>query len=1022
MNGELYGSLKLPPPTRSAPNLVTLTGTVVPTAGVADVCLDNGIVLYNVVLTSGMGVPLLIGTDVLEANDGVLDYSQNVLMLGSRKYSFIQQLTRSPGVAEVLLESDLDQLTGQYKDVFYDEVRGLQEATGLLPMGIETVGDPVYQRPYRAALTKRQVIETEIDQMLTDGVIEPSSSPWASPVTLVPKKDGTWRFCVDYRGLNERTKKDRFPLPHVQDVFDNAGKGRVFSTLDLKSGYWQLPVAAEDQEKTAFICHRGQFSYKRVSFGLANAPAHFQRTMSRVLAPLLGVCALVYIDDIIVYSRDLAEHVQHLRQVFDLLRAHGLQLKRGKCVFGQPSVELLGYRIDARGIAPLPGKTRAIADLPPPKSVSEIRRFLGMTNYYRQCVPDYAKVAEPIVRLTRKSEDFKWGPAQGHAFGDLKALLVSPAVMAHPDAFAPYRLYTDACDYAIGGILCQMDTNGVERVIQYISHQLNPVQRRWATIEKEAFAVVYALQKLRPYLLGAEFTVYTDHKPLKSLFTKEMANTKIQRWAVLLAEYGAKIEYRQGRNNIRADMLSRITTSEMTEPLPVSVITRGMSDPAEVNIDDQVGICRRYGLKPAEVRRAQVADYPTEIEEAQYDEESDFTYTDRVLRSERLPQQGAALLARIVLPPRYQTDVIRQAHENSGHSGSIKTMKRVQEDFVWKGMRRDVRTHIDGCAICKAFHSSSARAPPRDVDVPLTPMQMIGMDFIGPFREDNVECRYVLTLIDYTSGWAEAYRTIGQTSAEVIDSLTQEFIPRHGVPRVLVADNASCFTSAEFERFAEQAGIELRHSTPYHPQGNSRVERFNGTIKRLIAKACKNHPEEWYMHVNAALAAYRTAVSETTGFTPFYLLYGRRAQVPLETFLSARRDEFGNRLDELAGAYQEARENTENARKYNRARLAARANVDASLRVGDTVIVKAEEAVTNTSKWDPQFQVIRVEGTTHWLRHQVTGQERRVHREKVRLVDPELVWDGLPRRPRRQQARPAPIRQSARLQSKVQEH
>ena len=380
LNVSTYESFNLPSPTRSAPDLVTLTGTRVPTAGVVDICLDTGLVLNNVVLTSGMGVPLLIGTGLLEANEGVLDYSLNVLRLGEFRYKFIRRLTKSPGVAEVLLRSDLDKLTDDYGDVFFNEARGLQEATGLLPMRIETVGDPVYQRPYRAALTKRQVIEQEIDQMLADGVIEPSSSPWASPVTLVPKKDGTWRFCVDYRGLNERTKKDRFPLPHVQDVFDNAGKGRVFSTLDLKSGYWQLPVAAEDQEKTDFICHRGQFSYKRVSFGLAKAPAHFQRTMSRVLAPLLGVCALVYIDDIIVYSRDLAEHVKHLRQVFDLLRAHGLQLKRGKCVFGQPSVELLGYRIDARGIAPLPGKTRAIADLPPPKSVSEIRRFLGMTN------------------------------------------------------------------------------------------------------------------------------------------------------------------------------------------------------------------------------------------------------------------------------------------------------------------------------------------------------------------------------------------------------------------------------------------------------------------------------------------------------------------------------------------------------------------------------------------------------------------------------------------------------------------
>ena len=467
-----------------------------------------------------------------------------------------------------------------------------------------------------------------------------------------------------------------------------------------------------------------------------------------------------------------------------------------------------------------------------------------------------------------------------------------------------------------------------------------------------------------------------------------MANTKIQRWAVLLAEYGAKIEYRQGRNNIRADMLSRITTSEMAEPLPVSVVTCGMSDPAKDDNSDRVGSCKRYGVKPAEVRKAQVADYAEEIEEAQY---SDFTYIDLVLRIERLPQQGASLLAHIVLPPRYQSDVIRQAHESSGHSGSIKTMKRIQEDFVWKGMRRDVCTHVDGCARCKAFHVSSARAPPREVEVPLTPMQMVAIDFIGPFREDNVECRYVLTLIDYTSGWAEAYRTIGQTTGEAIDSLTQELFPRHGVPRVLVADNASCFRSAEFERFALHAGIELRHSTLYHPQGNSRVERFNGTIKQLVAKSCSNHPETWYMHVNAALAAYRSAVSETTGFTPFYLLYGRRAQVPLETFLSARRDEFGNQLDDLATAYQEPRDNTERACKYNRLCLAARANVDVSLRMGDTVVVKAEEALTNTSKWDPQFQVIRVEGTTHWLRHHVTGQERWVHREKIRLVDPELV-------------------------------
>ena len=954
----------------------------------------------EVIVSSGMGVPLLIGTDTLERFGGVINYMNDVVMINGKNYPFESRVTTLPGVAEVLTPTELGELLENYKDVFYDGARGLTEAHGLPPMQIITDGPPIYQRPYRAALTKRHVIDESVDEMLADGVIEPSISPWASPVTLVPKRDGTWRFCVDYRKLNDITTKDRYPLPHIQDIFDSVGQGRIFSTLDLKSGYWQLPVDERDRDKTAFVCHRGQFQYRRVSFGLANAPSYFQRAMTQVLAPLLGVCVLVYIDDIVIYSRTKNEHMSHLRQVLDLIRGHGLQLKKSKCEFGQPAVELLGYRIDARGITPLAIKTEAIRELTPPKDVKGVRSFLGMTNYYRQTMPGYAEVAEPVVNLTRKEVPFHWGLAQQGAFEALKALLVSPHVMAHPQVDQPYKLYTDACDYAIGGILCQTDTQGVERVVQYISHQLNPVQRRWATIEKEAYAVIYALQKLRPYLLGAEFTVYTDHKPLKSLFTKEMKNTRIERWSVLLSEYGAKIEYRKGKNNIRADMLSRITSSSAAESLPIAVVTRSMREPDTDDLD-RVGTAARYGLAPRDVRAAQLADYSKEIEEALYDEDSDYTYTDKVLRSERMPFAGATTLERIVLPSAFRTEVIKQAHTMSGHQGTTKTMKRIQEDFVWGGMRRHVREFVSTCAICQAYHTRVARTPMAEVDIPPTPMQHLGMDFIGPFRADPAGNKYVLTIIDYTSGWAEAYGTEGPTTAAVIEALTREFIPRHGVPRVIVTDNASCFTSRAWKDFTKQAGFECRHSTPYHPQGNSKVERFNGTIKRLIAKACRNNPDDWFRHVGAALGAYRTSISESTGFSPFHLLYGRRAEVPLERLLGTEQGAFGNRLDDLASAYKEARKNTETSRRYNRRKIAARANVDTSLRVGDTVTVKAEEASTNTSKWDPQYEVYRVEGTTHFVRHQGTGRERRLHREKLTLVDPHIIWDELPNRPRR---------------------
>ena len=396
------------------------------------------------------------------------------------------------------------------------------------------------------------MIDDAIEEMLEEGVIRNSASPWASPVTLVPKKDGSIRFCVDYRRVNSVTEKDTSPLPLIQDIFDQVGGSAIYSTLDLKSGYWQLPVAEADIHKTAFRCHRGLFEFVRMPFGLANAPAVFQRTMDRLMADLIGVCVLVYLDDIVVYSTSIQDHHKHLQLVFDRLRNAGLRLKPTKCHFGMSEVKLLGYILSGAGIRTDPEKVVAINNLGSPESVPEVRSFLGMTGYYRQCIPDYAKIAEPLVALTRKHEQFSWTSTRQEAFESLKMLLTSSHVMAAPRLDRPYKLYTDACDYAIGGILVQEDDQGIEKVIQYISHALPATQRKWAVVEKEAYAVVYAIQKLRPYLYGADFTVYTDHKPLTCLFTRQLNNTKVQRWAVLLAEYGAKIRVSPGKKQHQA--------------------------------------------------------------------------------------------------------------------------------------------------------------------------------------------------------------------------------------------------------------------------------------------------------------------------------------------------------------------------------------------------------------------------------------------------------------------------------------
>jgi transposase InsO family protein len=576
--------------------------------------------------------------------------------------------------------------------------------------------------------------------------------------------------------------------------------------------------------------------------------------------------------------------------------------------------------------------------------------------------------------------------------------------MAYPDVRRPYRLYTDACDYAIGGILVQTDDTGVEKVIQYISHQLSSTQRRWATIEKEAYAVIYAITKLRTYLFGADFVVLTDHKPLKSLFTKEMANTKVQRWAVLLAEYGAKIEYREGKNNIRADMLSRIESDAASE---VALITESSSDPPDhVTIDDVVSL-DIDNIDKNELIRQQKDEFTSEWQDAEDEAtDADYSIVNGVLCSELPPYPGASVYPRIMITKAYRQRLIQTAHEELGHLGATKTQKRLVEAYVWPGLRKGVREYIRLCPTCEMHHRRPVRVAMQEVDIPPTPMQMVGLDLIGPFTADQ-GYKYLLTAIDYHSGWAEAMPMRDQSAAELIRAISTEFIPRHGHPRIFLSDNGQGFGSLAWETFLAQAHIKCQRSTPAYPQGNGKIERLNRTIKDLIAKLVRNKPSQWLSKTSAALAAYRNAVSNVTGFTPFYLLYGRRSRVPLEALLSHEQS-FGNRLDDLAEAYRLARTNNEASRRYNRANLQRRANVATSLSIGDTVTVKAEERVTNSSRWDPQWEVYRVRGTTHWIRNQNTGRERKLHRVKLTLVDPDIVWDEVPERPRRQfQKRPS---------------
>ena len=670
---------------------------------------------------------LILGCDVLA--DSIINLKRGLLTIQGKTWPLSRSRSFAMGVFGSVLPTTGNEVFNaiicENADIFSTK-QTPQDSSILPPMKIITTGPPICQPAYRTPLLKRTVINTCIDDMLQQGIIRRSVSPWASPVTLVPKKDSTPRFCIDYRKLNAVTVPDRYPLPLVQSILDDIDGSTVFTTLDLNSAYWQVPMDEESIPKTAFRCHRGLFEFLRLPLGLRNGPATFQRIMDSVLGDLIGTVCLVYLDDIVIYSTTVTEHAQHLQLVFDRLRAAGLRLKASKCQFGLSQIKLLGFIVTDKGIATDPAKVEVIQNLPPPSSVKAVRTFLGMT-YYRQFVPNYAQVAEPLTHLLRATVKFQWGPEQDMAFLHLKRLLVSSHVMAPPQVDKPYKLFTDACNYAIGGILVQDDENGVEKVIQYVSHALSPSQRKYATIEKEAYAVIYCINKLRPYLYGAEFVVYTDHRPLKSLFTKEFQNTHIQGWAVLLAEYGCKIEYRKGAHNIRADMLSRI------EP-PITPTV------SVIDCDDWVD------------------------------------------------------------PNTYRDAVINRAHREVGHLSQA-TVTRLCEAYVWPGLRRQVRERLKRCPVCHTHSTRAERVAMGEMPYANYHNQIISMDLIGPFVTSPQGCKYVLTIIDHCTLWAEAYPLPDKTNHSVWTAFSNEYLPRFGSPEVIISDNGQEFCATAWEKY-----------------------------------------------------------------------------------------------------------------------------------------------------------------------------------------------------------------------------
>ena len=834
----------------------------------------------RVTLTTGSGT-------IVTYQGGINPVTEERLLrhsVGGRRnlacFSFLSALEGESGIAGENVEVPV---VDEYTDVFPDELPGLppdREIEFCIDLLPETA--PISIAPYRMAPAEMKELRKQLGELTEKGFIRNSTSPWGAPVLFAKKHDGSLRLCIDYRQLNRVTVKNKYPLPRIDELFDQLGGSRYYSKIDLRSGYHQLKIREDDIPKIAFRTRYGHYEFLVMPFGLTNAPAAFMDLMNRVFRPYLDQFVIVFIDDILVYSKTWEEHEQHLRIVLQTLREHQLYAKKEKCDFWLTEVKFLGHVISGQGISVDPAKIETVLQWERPKNVAEIRSFLGLAGYYRRFVKDFSSIAAPMTRLTKKEVRFEWDADCEHAFQELRTRLTSAPILTIPNSDEPYEVYSDASGRGLGCVLMQ---NG--HVVAYASRQLKPHEQNYPTHDLELAAVIFALKIWRCYLYGVKFQIFSDHKSLKYLFTQKDLNLRQRRWMEYMEDYDFTLQYHPGKANVVADALSRKTTGILASLALEDWKRSEIVGDYDLQYYEDSNQAMVYNLVSTPILIQQV-------KQNQWQDSHLQGIWTRVQNGEKLDEwniQGDGTLYfknRLAVP---QVDeikkmILHEAHKSrfAIHPGSTKMYQDLKRQYWWRGMKKDVRQYVSECATClrvKAEHQKPA-GELQPLPVPGWKWEHITMDFLMGLPRTEHRHDAIWVVVDRLTKSAHFIPFRATYSRKVLAELYLEHVVRlHGVPLSITSDRDTRFNARYWRSFQEAMGTELNFSTAFHPQTDGQSERVIQILEDMLRACILDFSGNWKKHLHLAEFAYNNSYQSSIGMAPFEALYGRPCRSPV---------------------------------------------------------------------------------------------------------------------------------------------